>query len=706
MGTREQFLRALFEKAVQAGKLIEIRDIVPGKQVFPKFYRDIESVVNYAYKGNCYIGVCPREIESGTEENIKTITALWVDLDIPVAEAMEKLKEFPLQPSITVNSGRNTHLYWLLKDPESVQSNTKGILKGLAQTLGADHCFDLPRVLRLPGTKNFKDLNNPKDVEMVAFEPDIQYTLSDFSSYEVEIPKKNEQPAFFSNETPEICLENLEISGGTLELILHGKRDGDKYPSRSEADYKVVCDLVKGGCSDDVIKAIFDSYPIGSKYREQDERYLKRTIENARKDVAAQDALLKSYEVMADDPKAVPDAARTDRELPSFTLDLFPEGLLRDYVEFAYPLTEAPIQYHMAVGLIMVASILGRNVFLEEGAATFYPNLYMLVIGESGITRKSTALRMVNKFIPYINPDLIMGTNLSLEGFIEAFRDHPYRLMIYDEIKHLLVNDSKPYGAGLISAITAVWDNPPFYRIELKSLDHDQKTIQTPTLNFIAASTRDWFNVSESDIRGGFLGRFVPILSGGEDRILAIMPDIDRQAQERLLNRLKDLQFINRQYSWHPDARTVFEEHYRRLRREFKDLDNKVNIQPYWSRIDTNLRKLSMIFDVCSPDPAFQITLNNLQYAIRFMDNVTKYYRLMLESLTFSKMERKEQDFLNKLEASGGSCDHSKIMKDIHLDADMMKKVVASLLEKDLIKASSIPSGKKGKTIYSLKKED
>lgn len=280
MVTREQFLRALFGKT--EGKYIEIRDIVTGIPVIQKFYKDIKSVVDYAYKGNCYIGVCPREIKSGKEKDIKTITALWVDLDIPVEAAKERVKDFPLPPSILVNSGRHTHLYWLLKEPESVQPNTKGVLKGLAEAVGGDHCFDLSRVLRLPGTKNFRYEDNPTDVEVVVFEPEIRYNLSDFDSYEVEVQKKSEEEVIFSDKTPKIAIEDLNVSGYVKDLILKGKQDGDKYGSRSEADYKVVYELVKSGHDDDSINAVFVHYPIGKKYREQGEGYLKYTIGKVR----------------------------------------------------------------------------------------------------------------------------------------------------------------------------------------------------------------------------------------------------------------------------------------------------------------------------------------------------------------------------------------------------------------------------------------
>ena len=183
--------------------------------------------------------------ESGKEIDIEVTVCFWVDLDITIESAMDRLRTFPMKPSMVISSGHGAHVYWLLKEPEPIKSNTKGVLKGLSLDLGGDKCFDLPRILRVPGTKNLKDPRNPKDVQVVTFEPEIRYNLSDFDSYEVEIPPKSNVSVNFSGSAQEIFLDGLNFSENLKDLILKGKQDGDKYPSWSEADFAVTCALVK-----------------------------------------------------------------------------------------------------------------------------------------------------------------------------------------------------------------------------------------------------------------------------------------------------------------------------------------------------------------------------------------------------------------------------------------------------------------------------
>ena len=60
-------------------------------------------------------------------------------------------------------------------------------------------------------------------------------------------------------------IDSLTVSEGIKTLILGGKTKGE----RSEATASVICSLLRGGYSEDIIRFIFQHYPIGEKYREK-----------------------------------------------------------------------------------------------------------------------------------------------------------------------------------------------------------------------------------------------------------------------------------------------------------------------------------------------------------------------------------------------------------------------------------------------------
>lgn len=114
----------------------------------------------------------------GTEKDIIASRACFVDLDgkdfltksweasspeerdVSIQRCYEALEKVP-RPSKIVFSGRGLQAYWLLERQETNLEKIKQLNRTLAARTGGDSCFDLARVLRVPGTHNRKDPKNP-----------------------------------------------------------------------------------------------------------------------------------------------------------------------------------------------------------------------------------------------------------------------------------------------------------------------------------------------------------------------------------------------------------------------------------------------------------------------------------------------------------------------------------------------------------------
>ena len=388
------------------------------------------------------------------------------------------------------------------------------------------------------------------------------------------------------------------------------------------------------------------------------------------------------------------------------TIEDIPDGWLKDYVSFAYPLTEAPLQYHIATGLAIAATALGRNVHLEEGANTFYPNLYIVVIGESGITRKSTAINLSFKFLNKLEPSLVLGSTMSTEALLESFQKTYCHCLIYDELRMITDNEDKSYGKGLITLLTSLWSCPDTWRVELKSIREEKRTLNSPTPNILCATTPDWIQLKEADVLGGFLGRFLPIYTDGKGRrLLPRRAPMDALKFEGLLIRLKEMRNKgNVIYEWNEEAGKIFDGLYGDWDKNFKKEKNMAQLQPYWSRVDTHIRKLAMIFDICSEKPTYTITKDNLLRANLFMEVITEYYRQMLGKLTYSRDDKKEQqitDLIKKAHPKGVK--HADIMRNLHLKAKEMESLMNTLQEKEIIELKEEQlTRKKGKVYYLI----
>ena len=164
-------------------------------------------------KYNTYIGINPRnkslgEYSRGQKEDVGSLVAFYADCDVKgpahketrLPETSEELLGFinslPIPASLAVDSGNGIHFYWLLKTPFITETNelrdkAEAWIKGWERYINEralkergwrfDAVCDLPRMLRAPGTTNFKTEEKPSC--QVAYSSDTRYDPSDFEPY-------------------------------------------------------------------------------------------------------------------------------------------------------------------------------------------------------------------------------------------------------------------------------------------------------------------------------------------------------------------------------------------------------------------------------------------------------------------------------------------------------------------------------------------
>lgn len=134
---------------------------------------------------NVYFGCASYKTDDNrTQDNVNSLKAFYLDIDCgkgkpyeAQTDAIAKLGtfcrscKFP-KPTL-VNSGRGVHAYWTLTEPVApeVWKPVAVRLKAACVTYGlhADPVVttDTARILRVPGTKNFKGEDDPLDVELI-----------------------------------------------------------------------------------------------------------------------------------------------------------------------------------------------------------------------------------------------------------------------------------------------------------------------------------------------------------------------------------------------------------------------------------------------------------------------------------------------------------------------------------------------------------
>lgn len=263
-----------------------------------------------------YYSPALRRRPGGEKADVLGTKVLWVDIDLADADG-ELARERPrwihrnlprpiLPPSITVWSGWGFHLYWVLED---WILNDHELIERANQVLtadtDADKCWNANRLLRVPGTRNFKH-GAPLECRIVRALP-VTYSLDEVLSV-----------------------------GAIAKKVRHKIRTGERrgHRSRSERDFAVLCELVRHNFRDATVESIFAHHLVGDVYRDPAEgsEYLARSLGAARVAVAS-DVVegtptvgevvsgKPASELVARDDGYYVEKGRTSRRISTFTLE-------------------------------------------------------------------------------------------------------------------------------------------------------------------------------------------------------------------------------------------------------------------------------------------------------------------------------------------------------------------------------------------------
>lgn len=133
----------------------------------------------------------------GGAEHCATVPALWLDLDVasdvhaqdnlpPDRDAARAiLDRFPHPPTAVVDSGHGLQAWWVLDEPADASEVAEVLPRWnatwarLAQPFHVDNVFDLPRIMRLPGTVNRKA--DPRPVIVTEADWERTFDLADLA---------------------------------------------------------------------------------------------------------------------------------------------------------------------------------------------------------------------------------------------------------------------------------------------------------------------------------------------------------------------------------------------------------------------------------------------------------------------------------------------------------------------------------------------
>ena len=201
-------------------------------------------------------------------------------------------------------------------------------------------------------------------------------------------------------------------------------------------------------------------------------------------------------------------------------------SLYHDYKKLVTP-SEVPEEFHVFAFMTMMSALAGDKVHFVEGTDILYPNIWTMLVGESSVSRKSTAFRPVLQTLKNTKCVNLLPAKGSPEGLFKDLADHGgVGLFSHSELGTLLGAMQRDYMSGLPDELCEYYD--PCSTGLMKRLSQEEIHVDHLSISWIAATTPHSLEECEAydRIASGFLPRWNIVLGGPPNHLLPFRPAV------------------------------------------------------------------------------------------------------------------------------------------------------------------------------------
>jgi Protein of unknown function (DUF3987) len=325
------------------------------------------------------------------------------------------------------------------------------------------------------------------------------------------------------------------------------------------------------------------------------------------------------------------------------------------YKEYCASCTDAMREYHQFMAYSNISTLIGRRLYFDYGPFPLYANLYIILLGESGISRKSFAMNLGLRQVYNLHEALVLPTEFSTEGLQKILQAQPEGTLYLEEFNTLQRSMERDYNSSLRPFLTTLYDCPPDYK---RSLSDSSKSthIKAPYLGIVGCSTEEWLieRIQETDIAGGFLPRFLFVQGITKPPTFRIPPTPTRFARDELFSHLSEIDNHIAKISSHnggllyftEDAKEFYYSWFDKIESSRTNLN--IHVRPFIERLRPYCIKLSMIETVAALEST--ISLGSVKAACQQVDFLLAQLQIITSHIQTSRTGKHRAKILRFLE--------------------------------------------------------
>lgn len=398
-------------------------------------------------------------------------------------------------------------------------------------------------------------------------------------------------------------------------------------------------------------------------------------------------------------------------------LDLPPKGWINDYLYYTRCLpeqaTEIPLEFCLFTAITTIAASLQRNVWVSRGLYELYPTILTVLIAPTGKGKKTTSINLGQKLLQKAQVTKIISEQITPEALVMALaqqspvlrggeitpgEQNATGLLILPELSVFL--EKRDYRSGLVPLITRLADAPDEWSSE--TICRGEVKLRNVALCMLGGSAPSWLvgSIPTEAFTGGFMARFLFVVSEGSAVPVPRPPQYDKVLQQKLINGLKDFNRLRGEIIVEDEAEDYFSNWYRNFYYQ-RSVDEKR--AAYQERKHDHLMRICMTLAVS--DLRMKISLEDIKRSISYLN----YIEEGMFSL-FGEIERGQsavgsvlQTVLTLIKKSGGIT-HSDLLRftiSKGISAAMVAEAIDSLRGGNFIAVASMKHEGKPATYYT-----
>jgi hypothetical protein len=334
-------------------------------------------------------------------------------------------------------------------------------------------------------------------------------------------------------------------------------------------------------------------------------------------------------------------------------------GLAKAYREAVASSTEASDTYHLGAFLASAGLILGRSVHVRMGGKV-YPNLYVVLVGQSGGARKTTAMQFGLELAEAAYPDVhVIRSVDSSEGLIQALGNPQTRpderhsapaVVRLAEFRSLLDKSAMEGLRNIIPTLCDAYDCPARLEVNTRA---NPVSAKEPFLSILAGTTQSWLEkLRMEDVEGG-LGNRIMFYPGQPKSRIPKPPDHHGPLWNRLVRELRELhdywkRDADAELRFSREADPQWESYYRALGDARED-DEVIRVLR--ERDHLHCIKTAMIW--AALDKSTTIELRHLDAAILLTDYLHQSLLYLFQGFGKSRWKKDEERLIEAVRAAG-----------------------------------------------------